>query len=67
MCVSVSMNGRLTGAPVQMALLQTLYLSCANIAKVMSPNTIYLHTDVCMVMGPLLLIQKPHIHPRMLH
>lgn len=33
----------------------------------MSPNTIYLHTDVCMNMGPLLLIQTPHIHSKMLH
>lgn len=29
----------------------------------MSPNTIYLHADVCMHMGP----ETPHIRPRMLH
>lgn len=48
------MNGRLIeGAlwAVKIALLQSLYLSCANIAEVMSPNTIHLHTDVCMDMG----------------
>lgn len=62
------MNGRLTGAPMSCSNgpLQTLYLSCANIAKVMSPNNIYLLTDVCMDTGPLLLIQNPRIHPGML-
>lgn len=49
------MNGRLIEGPlwaVKIALLQSLYLSCANIAEVMSPNTIHLHTDVCKDMGP---------------
>lgn len=52
-CVWAWMGGQ-QGPPraVPMALLQTLYLSCANIAKVMSPNTIYLHADVCMDVGP---------------
>lgn len=48
-CVCLRMNGRLIEGPlsaVKIALLQSLYLSCANIAKVVSPNTIHLHIDV---------------------
>lgn len=54
-CVCPRMNGGLIEGPpwaVKIALLRSLYLSCANITKVMSPQTIRLHADVCGDMGP---------------
>lgn len=52
MCVCLFENewGLIEGPlwAVKIALLQSLYLSCANIAEVMSLNTIHLHTYVWM-------------------